>query len=387
MRINFDTTHIENFLNDSSEKYMVTLNENSLRFVPLRQTSIFHRIAAWFGCGPLNLNNIANFISHHNEEINQKLTPANQILFYQKLIGKCLHYNSNYIHAFSHVPNSVLNAFEKHVPMCSDAFFSKETTYHSREDGLDGNVDFSYSNRRLGFGYVVDGAGHNNPYMQPVLQELLRKFTQSYEQALESRKFKTIESAQQFLTDQLGQLARTLTSDSRPIHKNSSTFEDLSYHPAISFAQTIKIGSSYYLLSVELADTMIVIKKANGTFDTSLATSRTDFGLGSGTINVHTTPISPGDTIIGFSDGIGEYLTLEECTEIISSSMPSNLLENFKDKIIDKGKEFTKRVSDTSMRREEDIQSANQSRYIKYHTFDVASPRYHDDISLFALTV
>jgi hypothetical protein len=387
MRINFDTTHIENFLNDSSQKYVVTLNENSLRLVPLRQTSIFHRIAAWFGCGPLNLNNIANFISHYNEEINQKLTPANQILFYQKLIGKCLHYNSNYIHAFSYVPNSVLSAFEKHVPMCSDAFFSKETTYHSREDGLDGNVDFSYSNRRLGFGYVVDGAGHNNPYMQPVLQELLRKFTQSYEQALESRKFKTIESAQQFLTDQLGQLARTLTSDSRPIHKNSHTFEDLSYHPAISFAQTIRIGSSYYLLSVELADTMIVIKKANGTFDTSLATSRPDFGLGSGTINVHITPISPGDTIIGFSDGIGEYLTLEECTEIISSSMPSNLLENFKDKIIDKGKEFTKRVSDTSMRREEDIQSANQSRYIKYHTFDVASPRYHDDISLFALTV
>lgn len=336
MSINFNTSNIGHFLNYSSHKHVLILNGNSLRFIPLNQTSIFQRVAARFGYGPLSLNNIANFIRLHNDEISEKLSDANREIFYEKLSEKCSHYNNSYRHPFVKISNQALIVFKQQFSVCSYAYSSKSTTYNIEEGQSDGNVDFSYSNKKLGFGYVVDGSGHNNPVMQPVLKDLVDNFTQSYETALESQLFTSIESAQQFLESHLKQFGKTLSDDRRPI-KKSYTFEDASYHPAMSFAQTIRIGSNHYLLSVELADTMLIIKKANGTFDTSLINPRPDFGLGSGVINVCATPISPGDTIIGFSDGIGEFLTLEECKEIISGNSSPELLEAFKRKIIEKG--------------------------------------------------
>ncbi|MBS4169177.1 hypothetical protein [Parachlamydia sp. AcF125] len=138
----------------------------------------------------------------------------------------------------------------------------------------------------------------------------------------------------------------------------AKTFE-IPLHPAMSFAQPIRIGPHYYLLTVELADTLVAIKKANGTFDTSLVASRPDRGLGIGTIKVHATLIGVGDTIIAFSNGIGEFLALEECKEIISRSPSSRLLENFKIKIIEKGRAFTERTGEAKSRLEKDLISAN----------------------------
>lgn len=389
MSINFEPScRIESFLGDPREKYVLALDKNSLNIIPLSQTFFFDRVKAWFGFGPLSLNRIAQFISQHNEEINNCLIIGRiQEDFYKKLTGKCLAYNSHHRHLFSRIPNSTLAALQKHVPLCSVASFSKDQTYHSTLEL--GNVDFSYANKKLGFGYIIDGAGHDNIHMAMVLNKMLTGFNKSYKNALRSQTFDTVESARQFLADELNKLANTLASNRRIIDPNGSTFEDRGYHPAMSFAQTIKIGSQYHLLSAELSDTMLIIKKANGTFDTSLIEKREDLGLGSGTINVKVTPLARGDTIIGFSDGVGEFLTLKECKEIILKIHPldlltaSRLLAIFKNKIIEKGEEFTARSNNEG--REEKIQSANHSNYIKYHTFDRKDR--HDDIGMFTLTV
>ena len=399
---NFNTDNIECFLNKkpNQEKHVISLSGNTLRFVPISQTSFFHRIAAWFGFGPLSLNRITHFIVEHNKAIDQQIkNPENTAAFYKNLFRKVLVYNQNLHHSCHKVQTSTLDILKVKVrkDQCSYALASKDTTYNTHANGPDGNVDFSYVNQKLGFGYVVDGAGHNNPLMQPVLKNILDEFNQSYEEAFAHQKFITIDDAKGFIESQFIELAQKVKQNGSKIEESGTldyicTLADASYQPAMSFAQIVKINSQYHLLTLEIGDTMMLIKKADEKtgrvdIDASLVAKRLNLGLGNGTIVIRAIPISRKDTIIGFSDGIGEFLTLDECKEIISRSQPSDLLANFKSKIIQKGETFKKEDEAERGRREVLIESANKHAYVKFHTFDEDSPSYHDDISLFILTI
>ena len=272
--------------------------------------------------------------------------------------------------------------------VCSYAMAEKDATY---DDSEPGNVDFSYVNRDLGFGYVVDGSGHNNPQMQRVLEDILLRFNKKYEQEIARQKFNSPEEAQAFLLRTFNELGTTLVEDVRPV-KGEETLANSSFQPAISFAQIVTVNKWFkkkqFLVSFELADGVLLIRKANGQFDESLVVAKENFGLGAVQVRAaperilqaKVTPLEKGDTVIGFTDGIGEFLTLPECEAVIRQTPSSTgLLQAFKNKIIAKGKAF----KSTGPHRDVKETSANCSKYTKYHSPD--SPTYCDDMSLFVL--
>lgn len=360
-----------------AEKYVIQLENNSLRVVKLKETSIWQRVAAWFGFGNLNLKNIENVIAKNENLIN--LNEPDQKIFYKKFSKKCDSFNKR--HFFSKINKNALRILAKKSALCSMANFETDTTY---QPGLvNGNVDFCYANAKLGFGYVLDGSGHNNSLMQPVLEKLLNSFNQSYELALKEQSFEDLNSAQQFVQAQFESLAQKMQEDKSIVSSNYSfTLSDPSMQPAISFVQIVVIDHKFYVLSFDLGDTALIIKKADDSFDHSLNIKKGNIGLGSGKIEIKIAPIQSGDTIYGFSDGIGEFLTLEEIEEIILNN-PSDLIGKFKKTIIEKGKMFRGQVD----YREEKLLTGNQKSTIKYHTFNSEMPAYHDDIGLFSLAV
>ena len=155
--------------------------------------------------------------------------------------------------------------------------------------------------------------------------------------------------------------------------------------PAFSFAQIAQVGDQRFLFASQCSDTMLLIKKSDRTFDTSLAVRRPDFGLGDmigksqRRIPTTRTPINAGDVVYGFSDGIGEFLTMEECQVIIlKNEDPSLLLSELKAKIIEKGDGVSGNQS---------VRGANgaNGRSLKFHNWD--NRGLHDDISMFSLSV
>ena len=123
------------------------------------------------------------------------------------------------------------------------------------------------------------------------------------------------------------------------------------YAPALMFAQVVKIGNERYLLSAHMADAALYIKTKNGWETTS---PQPDVGFGSnglaaGEINlpkVEFRKVSPGDVLVGFTDGIGEFISKAECIETLNSNRaPERLLQEFQQKIINKGNEHATHVT------------------------------------------
>jgi hypothetical protein len=325
--------------NEPGEKYVLTVSENKLRCTPLSEISFADRLKAWFGTGPLSLNTIANYISKNAGNVSEQLAPTgiSQSRFYESLYHKCVHHNQR--HFFSKVDMTAIRAFSG--KMQPYGYNAVDCTYANPQRG--GCVDFSYVDTQTGFSYVLDGTGHNNPVMGAALSGVLSVFNKNYEQAIKRQSFITIDEAATFVAQQMQVLAQDMYNNGWNFN-----FGDPTNHPAISFTQIVKINDEHYLISVEKADTTIIIKKANGQFDNSLVVSKGWDGLGIDgnnpaelpTIDVKLTPIQPGDTIISFSDGIGEFLTLSECEQVIRSNHSNvlgNLLDDFKAKIIEKG--------------------------------------------------
>lgn len=397
MTITLTTENIDNFITPGKQKYVMKLENNVLSFVPVKKTKWKHRIAAWFGSGPLNLNSIADFISTHRTEINAKLDSQTQCKFYSKLIDKCVSYNGHKHHFYCKVKTTALHALKDTLKENSwaTAWTTHQlgATYDTDGSGI---VDFSYVNHDLHFGFVADAAGHNEPVMKPVFDDIMNTFIKKYEEALKKQTFKDIQEAGNFVREQMSQLAETIKADRRPIKpegigKTGNTlfgysFGDSSYHPAMSFAQVVNINSQRVLLHVNFADTSLLIRRADGSFNSSLIVKGNNIGVGSAKVDVKGFVVKSGDLIIGFSDGIGEFLTLEECQEVIvATKNPQDLLEGFKKKIIEKGEQFTKEHPTERNRVVDGIESASKATYMKYH--DKTAAAYIDDISLFTLPV
>ena len=208
------------------------------------------------------------------------------------------------------------------------------------ETSGEGNLDYSYVNPRLGFGFVLDGAGHGNPERKKIQDPIITQFIKSYQIELVSKKsdFNNVEEARQFVQVHM---------DAFGTEFNKVLPE---YAPAIMFTQVIEIGNQRHLLMAHMADTALYIKTQAGWMTTA---PQEDIGFGSsgiskGEINlphVQTLELSPGDELVGFTDGIGEFLTMTECYAILNSNNDRlTLLKQFKQKIIAKGNEHAAKV-------------------------------------------
>lgn len=387
---------------DSNEnRSILRLDKNQLTIIPIAQTSLFERVQAWFGYGPLNLSNIASYISQNSEELkltsDSTLTPEDKQRFIRKFSHICANYNQH--HFIRKVEMSTLNNL-KHAK----AFAAIDATYKTNVKGID---DVAYANGIYNFAYVADGTGHDNEMMSKVLNRIFSKFNQKYVTELKEEKKKfnleSQESFTNFVKKQLTELGDAIHNETEPVdvedpkrpitHMQSETLK-----PAFSFAQIVKLDDKRLLVSAQFSDTLLLIKKADGSFDISLAKSGNDFGLGNQQpkdkddvvkrqknteTTMKVTPLEVGDTVYGFSDGIGEFLTLEECQKIITDNQdPALLLSELKAKIIEKGSNF---VQDPSQRNRQDGTKGANGKSLKFH--EPNDKHFVDDISMFSLAV
>ena len=107
--------------------------------------------------------------------------------------------------------------------------------------------------------------------------------------------------------------------------------KDNTLKPAFSFAQIAKIDDQRKLFSVEFSDTMLLIKHADGSSERpNVLRGKGNYGLGDNShpsrlkIQVATTDVE-GDEVYGFSDGIGEFLSMAELQEIIANNQERGL--------------------------------------------------------------
>lgn len=206
-------------------------------------------------------------------------------------------------------------------------------TYYAKKNG---NNDFPYIESKHAIGIIIDGVGHNNPQSRSILGQAVLKWISASIVQLQER-LTTVEQGKKFLVKALELFQESLKASSdQELNDRGDTFLNSQAHPAMSCALIINENGNKKLLYVHFADTMLVIKRANGTIDI-LKSPRKNLGIGPGMLErispqmIETLSVSMGDQIYGFSDGIGEYFSEEgfkEALESVSDKSPQEIVGN-----------------------------------------------------------
>ncbi len=256
---------------------------------------------------------------------------------------------------------------------------------YDRDDDS-GILDLAYHDTKSGFGCVVDGTGHNNPRMRTALKEHFDPFIKKYSEGLSNDGPTTQEKATQYFKDRFIDLNKQfkdkdLTTNKvkvYPLKKQCTdidndpqlgTFLDSTYRPAMSFAQLVRVQDQLILLTAQAGDTMIVVEMLNGELRTTQKSSHQGVG---DKVPVQSFDITGAKRVIGFSDGIGEFMTFEELKEIITTTASDQLFNRLKEKAI------SDRAVDSSA-------LAANGAYFKAYEKD--NQDRVDDMSLFVLDI
>ena len=396
MKVCLKIDNLDKFIEtDHQAKYVLRLKNQVISIVPIKKTRLFERVQAWFGYGPLSLKNISSFIQNNYTSVHLSLGRDVQP-FSEKLIHKIQVYNQS--HKTNPVSQSVINVLKIHTenPLVQFACAQKDQTYLSDE----GNADFAYVNQKMGFGFVVDGSGHNNALMARTIDQLFNEFVDDYETKLAKEGLffssyadqRALHRWKKVLNHQLSHLEKKISENTIDLTDGRSMANDNSFHPAFSFAQVVKLSSGMrYLLSAQAADTCLLILKADGNYDTSLLANNTGnsgigYCLGENPLNKHVTlvqtALDEGDTIVGFSDGIGDFVKMTDFKKILEEN-PPNFMQRLKNHILEEGADYTE--EERNVKLPEGELTVSGRKYLKYHSYDKAS--LHDDISLFVLKI
>ncbi|NGX58244.1 MAG: hypothetical protein K940chlam3_01149 [Chlamydiae bacterium] len=283
--------------------------------------------------------------------------------------------------------------------LISDTHFGLDQTYES--DGS-GNIDYSHVNSDSAFAFVADGAGHNRSDVKVAQTPIFEQFCLSYPKRLSDTGLGSLEEAREFVEKQIKNLGRRINqtsyTDRHGLEKDLSDRD-----PAISFVQVVEFDEQKYLLTAQLADCMLLVRHADGKIETLYKTGENyNAGLGRAissetyyypTVEVH--KIEPGTEVFGFSDGIGEFLTLDELNSVIEENTDrGHLLHELKDLIMKKGIEFDEanglmeagKYEKREKRMEKwDERPVNGEKTLKYWVLEDA--QFHDDISSFSFKV
>lgn len=253
---------------------------------------------------------------------------------------------------------------------------------HDDDSGI---LDLAYCDPALGFGCVVDGTGHNNPRMQEALREHFDPFMRSYAEGLAAHS-STLEEATQYFNKSMHLLNiqfnnPNLSANKKkvyPTDKHNEAFEndkilgtflDSTYKPAMSMAQVVRVEDRWMLLTAQAGDTMIVVEMPDGEIRRTQRSSH--MGVGDG-LKVELFDITGAKRVIGFSDGIGEFMTFAELTEIITTTESEDLFEKLKDQA----------VSDRVV-----VSAEKAANGANLKIFDRDNPGRHDDMGLFVLNL
>ncbi len=349
MGLNFDTTNVDKLwmnattsADEKQKKYVLHLSHGRLSCIPLSETKCIDRALARIGFGSLNLKKIALEIQKHGDKVSAALG-NNKEHFYKQLYVKCHQYNDNgsmLRSLISTISSPIVVAISLKFNMCSSATAQKDTTYGGKDEA---NCDISYADQERSMAFVLDGAGHNNSEMKKVLKTHADEFIKNYNQ-LDIKICKSMKDAEFLIAAELKKFAKSLASDTTAVTSKygddaSALSSNPGLLPAFSFTQAVHIDGKQLLLSMQSADTAILIKKADGSFIDSLSNRKGDLnGFGSPECNykITATALDKGDTIVIYSDGVGEFLTMDQFKEIITTvNDPEKYLEECKKKILD----------------------------------------------------
>lgn len=251
---------------------------------------------------------------------------------------------------------------------------------------LDGVLDLAIADREHCFGLIVDGTGHGNPRMKEPLENCFEGFKAKYAQGLaQAKSFEEVTAyfttsvrdleAQFRMVDSPFANAKICPPEKETNDKVLGTFLDDTYKPAVTFVQVVKLQDNrLMLLTVQAGDTMVVVHMNDGTLLRTQKSVGYGFGDTFRVAPIQIFDITGAKKIIGFSDGIGEFITFDELQSIVVENHPDNLFNKLKEKVNDFDCD----------RVVKNVQAAN-GRPLKQYNYFV--PELSDDMGLFVLEV
>jgi hypothetical protein len=357
-----------------TEKYLATPTKNraqmpilklvkengnlTLKILTLEDTLLLERIKAWFGFGPLSLGNIANHISATNSQ-NKELTNF--------IYRKACHYNKT--HFFNKISKTTLKTLSK-----DRIEFGAVTS---------DNLNFSYALSRTG--YVYDGIFHNNPEPDLSDTKVVDKFNMFLGQKMLEVRFKTLQGVDAWFASLKKLLFSEIVLKKKDKHSYDATPVEnylKERHTSLSFARVIEINGKQKLFTAQAGNSIIIIRSSTGKYKLINKQDAAGFGVSMEHTSLH--QIEPGDEIFGMTDGIAEFLTIEEIQKEIDKNVYRNeLVKNLKRKI-----ESFDETDPTQITGRKKLPCANavkEKDTLKIH--DPNSPNGHNDIALFYFTV
>lgn len=380
--------------------HLLRLNKKGrLECIEKGKAGKLERCKAFFGFGPLSMRNIAAFLQKHLP--NSGINKDTKELLMEKIHEKALRYNDNRSRSrfakkiepacIAAISNQFALAGNGHSETGSTVTYADNYT-GAKVSHEAGNMDFSHHNERLGYGFCLDGSGHSNPELKNKQEPVIHKFISDFEAALSEVKFTTVAQAQEWLQQQL-----------KSFSEGFATAEFTDKTPALVFAQVVRIDGKRHLLTAHADDCTLAIKRKNGNIEFKTNPNPNNYTLGSSADNtifvppVHIHEVEQGDEIIGFTDGIGEFLSGEELRTLLQDNKDrTQLLTTCKQKIIADGQQFTgpRQIINIPQGNQFFKRAANQRKNhsCKYHhpvqaDHDPGKWAYADDISLFCFTI
>lgn len=372
---------------------MLRLKKGKLEVVTRSETTGWQRFLKWVGVGSLSLKRISNYIHEHPEGLKTRdwkheikgaeegsepedveledlaEEPLKQEEIENFAINLCnqyMTYNAN-----RSINKVKFQNFEEISSLTGYSLAQLDNTYE-KEDVVEknqNNIDFSFAHALNEFAYVADTAGHNDERQlyRPAMSELYSNFNETYATALKKKKFKfkTLEEAKNFVKVQVNQLSNGLIA----LAKRDAAF---------SLAQVVNIDENLHLVTAQVADTLVVIKRGEEFILLNTHDSNAPGLMHMNSVEVKSTPIFLGDEMFIISDGIGKFITLEKFQEVIlNNKIRSNLLKELRDTIV--SDEWKEKVDEGGM---EQLWGGTK---LKKH--DLGKKNGYDDLSLAYLRI
>lgn len=323
---------------------------NSLEVILHSDASKWEKFLKWIGVGPLSLKNISEQLDQNKKGLNklrfkaqngsenteegsssassssstssssskstssssteqEDVTNQDIETFAKGLLNQYQRYNAH------RLINKIQATNFEAVNNLVGTVMQTDNTYNDPTNA--GNIDFVFANNHNGFAFVVDSTGHNKPLKRPTLSVLYEGFNKSYQEDLASQKFHSMQDVEDFIGSTTKAFANKVS--------NHDT-------PSFSLAQIVSHKDSLHLVTAQVGDTMVVVKRGDDFI--FVRSHPPSSGFGAESLTLENMAVFPGDEVFGFSDGIAEYLSEETFKEVINKNQDrAQLLADLREEI------------------------------------------------------
>lgn len=208
---------------------------------------------------------------------------------------------------------------------------------YSEEKAIE-SADYAYSNPVTGVLGNFDAGGHNNKALFNHQVPIFEAFFSELSDKVKDKEFKSIEEAEEFLKEHVEIYHKKFAQlqSNENIRVNFYGYEYSG--PAFLAGMLVNIKGQQHFVKAQMDDCCLCIKKKNGEIK-FYPTVVTGGGLGNSEIKrertqISSIPVEEGDELFIYSDGIGDFTTKKEFTDVINNNQNrGSLLQDFIGKI------------------------------------------------------